>query len=259
MRSQDAATYQAVARPVAVMAKPFPNGARTGWHAHARGQVLYATQGLMLAQTAAGTWGLPTGHALLIPPGLMHDIAMHGSVEMLTAYVSRGAWTRSGLCGCRVVRVSKLLDAALAALVAEPVLYGARGRHLASLVLDEVSRAPLADLALPMPAPSRLRDLCERLIAAPDGLARLDALADDLGISRRTLTRRFRAETGISLGDWQRRLRQLTALRLESEGVAWKEIAASVGYGSPQALRAMLRRRDGATAGAARARDQASL
>lgn len=251
MRSQNAATYQDVARPIAVMAKPFPNGARTGWHAHARGQVLYATRGLMLAQTAAGTWAVPTGHALLIPPGLQHDIAMHGSVEMLTAYVSRTAWKENALPGCRVVRISRLTDAALAALVDEPVLYGNRGRHLAALILDEIQRAPVADLALPMPAPSRLRRLCEGMLDDPRAVASLDHWADRLAISRRTLTRRFRQETGISFGAWQRRLRQLEALRLESEGLAWKEIAASVGYGSPQALRAMLRRRGGEANGPA--------
>lgn len=248
MRSQDAATYQDVARPLAVMAKPFPSGARTGWHAHARGQVLYATRGLMLAQTAAGTWAVPTGHALLIPPGLRHDIAMHGSVEMLTAYVSKAAWKDNALSGCRVVRISRLTDAALAALVDEPLLYGRRGRHLAALILDEIARAPVADLALPLPAPSGLRRLCEAMIDDPRGVASLDAWADRLAVSRRTLTRRFRQETGISFGAWQRRLRQLEALRLESEGRAWKEIAVRVGYGSPQALRAMLRRREGAAA-----------
>lgn len=243
MRSQLYADYQGVPRSVAVLSKPFPNGARTGWHFHPRGQVLYATQGLMLAQTAAGTWAVPTGHALLIPPSLSHDIVMHGPVEMLTAYVSKAAWKRVGAGGCNVVRVSGLMHAALAALVEEPVHYDARGRHLAALILDEIVRAPVADLALPMPQPSRLRELCETLIDAPDRLASLDAWADRLGVSRRTLTRQFRSETGISFGDWQRRLRQLEALRLESAGVAWKEIAATVGYGSPQALRAMMRRR----------------
>ena len=52
--------------------------------------------------------------------------------------------------------------------------------------------------------------------------------------------------------------RQLQAMRLESEGMAWKEIAASVGYGSPQALRAMMRRRTDVEPGRARA-DQPSL
>lgn len=243
MRSQMHADYQAVPRPVGVLAKPFPDGARTGWHSHPRGQVLYATRGLMLAQTVAGTWAVPTGHALLIPPALSHDIVMHGPVEMLTAYIGQAAWKRMGAGGCNVVRVSELLHASLAALVEEPIHYGARGRHLAALILDEIVRAQVADLALPMPQPSRLRDLCETLIDAPERTASLDAWAERLGVSRRTLTRQFRSETGISFGDWQRRLRQLEALRLESAGVAWKEIAATVGYGSPQALRAMMRRR----------------
>ena len=49
----------------------------------------------MIAQTDAGTWAVPTGHALLLPPGLMHDITMHGAVRMLTAYIAQPAWRRA--------------------------------------------------------------------------------------------------------------------------------------------------------------------
>jgi len=196
----------------------------------------------MLARTDAGTWAVPTGHALLIPPGLRHDIAMHGDVSMLTAYVAVGVWKNFASKDCRVIRVSRLLDAALETICAEPIVYGRRGHHLAAVILDEVERAEITDLALPLPASARLRQMCERLLANPGSAGDLDDWADAATVSRRTLTRHFRDETGLSFGQWRRRLRQLQSMKLEAEGAAMKDIASRVGYRSPQALKAMMKR-----------------
>ena len=244
MRSTKAADYQAIPRPVAVMPKGFASGAATGWHSHVRGQVLFATTGLMLAQTEEGAWAVPTGHALLIPPGLRHDISMHGEVRMLTAYIERESWPKIAPPTCQVIRVSRLLDSALAALCEEPVLYddSGRGAHLAAIVLDEVARAAIAELALPLPASPRLRKICQAMLDDPALGGDLDDWAEAAALSRRSLTRSFRKETGMSFAAWRRQLRCLHGLKLIEEGAPMKTVAARVGYVSPQALRAMMKR-----------------
>ena len=247
MRSTSAADYQETPRPLAVMPKAFANGAATGWHSHVRGQILYATQGLMLAETEAGAWAVPTGHALLIPPGLRHDISMHGDVRMLSAYVARETWPSVAGSGCRVIEASRLFDAALVAIGEEPVVYEADGRggRLAAVIFDEVRRAEVAELALPLPRSRRLREICRTLIDDPALPHGLDDWADAVATSRRTLTRSFRRETGMSFSTWKRQLRRLQSLKLGEEGVPLKAIAARVGYRSPQALRAMMKRGPG--------------
>lgn len=245
--SMDAARVEAcqtTPRPVAVLTRSYANGAATGRHRHPRGQALYATEGLMMALTDNGAWALPSGHALLIPPDLPHEVSMHGRVEMLTAYVLPERAGAPGPFDLRVVRVSPLLDASLRALAEEPLLYdeAGRGGHLAAIVLDEFARAEIAPFALPLPRDHRLRGLCQRLLddpSLPDGL---DAWADAAAMSRRTLTRRFRDETGLSIGEWRRQLRQLHGFRLRAEGATLKEVAPRVGYRSPQAYVAMTRR-----------------
>ncbi len=245
MRSTDAADYQDLPRAIGVMTKTFASGAATGWHAHKRGQVLHATAGLMLARTHAGAWTVPSGHALLIPPGLPHDIAMHGPVVMLTAYISPTSWKQCAAPECRVVRVSRLLDSALEALAQEPAMYAERGRHLAAVILDEVKRAEVAALTLPLPETKTLKEVCSALIADPSLTWDLDAWADAAALSRRSLTRKFRSETGLSFGQWRRRLRQLHTMQLTARGAQSKDIASSVGYRSSQALHAMMRRERG--------------
>src|SRR4051794_24952459 len=73
------------------------------------------TAGLMVATTGDGTWVVPAGHALLIPPGVVHDVAKHGAVVMRTACLAVTALA-APLSVCRVLRVSALLASALVTL-----------------------------------------------------------------------------------------------------------------------------------------------
>ena len=244
MRSIEPDDYQHIPRPVAVLARMYASGESTGRHTHLRGQLLYAIQGLMVATTEGGTWAVPIGHALLIPPGLPHDVTMHGRVAMRTAYLDQESFSPALMQSCRVIQVSPLLGAALCALADDPVLYDMQGRgpHLAAIVLHEVIHAPKTPFALPLPVNVRLRKLCQTLIDKPSLSRSIDAWADEIGMSRRTFTRRFRDEIGLSFGEWCRRLRILNTLMLQAEGKPFKEAARSVGYGSPQALKIMMKR-----------------
>ncbi|KAB1074452.1 AraC family transcriptional regulator [Methylobacterium planeticum] len=243
MRSIRAEDYQNVPRRVAVMPKTFAAGSRTGRHFHPRAQLLYATAGLMMATAQDGTWVVPEGHALWIPPRLPHAVVMHGAVSMCSAYLAADAV--SGFpTRAQVIAVSPLLAAALAALTGEPVLYdeAGRGGHLAALVLDEIARAPETPLTLPLPDDLRLRRVCVGLIDDPASPLDLDAWAWQAGLSRRTLTRGFRQETGLSLGEWRARARVIRAMALAADGQAPRQVAAAVGYRSVQALRARMDR-----------------
>src|SRR5262249_37415231 len=117
-----------------------------------------------------------------------------------------------------------------------------RGNHLAAIILDEIQHAEIAELALPLPSSGRLRAVCAALLETPSLEHGIDRWAETVATSRRTLTRLFRHETGMSFGAWRRQLRQLQSLKLNVEGAPLKSIAARVGYRSPQALQAMMKR-----------------
>lgn len=225
------------------MAKEFAPGSGTGLHSHSRGQLIFAVRGLMEACTADGTWIVTPGHAIWIPAGTVHDIRMHGHVSMRTAYVE-GRAVDNLPENCIVVGVSSLLAACLVSLAQEPPAYNeaARGGYLAGLILDELVRAPAAQFALPLPLDKRLAKLAARLIANPASDLDIDGWSAQLGMSRRTLTRLFRSQTGMSFGTWRRRLRLIAALKELANGNSLPQVVARVGYKNTASFRSMIRR-----------------
>lgn len=115
-----------------------------------------------------------------------------------------------------------------------------RGGHLAALLLDEIKRAPETPSTLPLPSDSRLRKVCLRLIEEPAIDFDIDEWAQQSAVSRRSFTRIFRRETGVSFGEWRARARLVRALALEAEAKPMRDVAAAVGYRSLRALRARM-------------------
>jgi AraC-like DNA-binding protein len=240
------AHYPALNWPIIAMTKEFSPQTRSGKHSHDRAQLLFAIKGLMVAKTEEGTWAVPEGYALWMPARLRHDVSMHGEVIMRTAYVrSREAARLSP--HCQVLQIGLLLQAALAALADEVcgLRKTVRADHLIWLVLDEIQRAASASFVLPLPKDNRLSRLAHALISDAGSAKTIDQWCDLVGVSRRTLTRLFRAETGISFGEWRRRLRILTAAARVADGEHLAKVAASLGYQNVAAFRTMARRHFG--------------
>ena len=76
----------------------------------------------------------------------------------------------------------------------------------------------------------RLQDLANTLLSTPDDPSGIDDWAQRLNMSSRTLMRRFRQETGVTLGQWRQRARLLRALEMLGRGGSVTEAALAVGY-----------------------------
>ena len=63
----------------------------------------------------------------------------------------------------------------------------------------------------------------------------------------RTLERCFRAETGMAIGEWRRRVRLFHALRLLEAGARVTDVAYDIGYTTPSAFAVAFRRQFGAS------------
>ncbi|WLQ17078.1 AraC family transcriptional regulator [Hahella aquimaris] len=100
-----------------------------------------------------------------------------------------------------------------------------------------------------MPRDKRLLRLSHRLLPAPENNDSLLTLASDIGMSERTLTRKFREETGLSLGQWRQLARLAWALELLAQGVPVTQTALELRYDSVSAFITLFRRYFGKTPG----------
>jgi AraC-like DNA-binding protein len=78
--------------------------------------------------------------------------------------------------------------------------------------------------------------VCDALYANPSDPRGVEEWGTILGMSARTLARRFEEEVGMSLRTWRRRLRLFKALELLAGDMNVTEIALELGYGSTSAF-----------------------
>jgi AraC-like DNA-binding protein len=152
---------------------------------------------------------------------------------------------------CRVLSVTPLLRELILRVVDLVALDGRIDSHtrLLSVLLDEMSAAPLTPLLLPMPADPRAAAIARHVLEDPAAALGLAALARRYGAGRRTAERLFRRETGISFGLWQQKARMLTAVRLLAEGHSVTGAGMDAGYTSVSAFIAAFKRTFGCTPG----------
>jgi AraC-like DNA-binding protein len=175
---------------------------------------------------------------------------MNGVVAVRMLYVRpRKTGDGSFPRGCSVVNVTPLLRE----LILRTVQLGAldagipEQKRLIGVILDELKVLIAVPLQLPLPHDSRAARFAAFANADSGGVQPMESLLRKCGASRRTMERLFRSETGMSLGQWQRRQTLLHALRRLAAGETISCVAAELGYSSASAFIAMFRRELGQT------------
>ena len=152
---------------------------------------------------------------------------------------------------CRAVNVPPLLRELILHTIRLGLLHQnvPNEARLAGILLDQLEALPAVPLQLPMPRDPRARTVAGLLERHPGAVRKLTAFAREVGASRRTLERLFRAETHLTLGRWRQRLRLIHALRRLATGRSVTRVALDLGYDSPSAFVAMFKRELGTTPG----------
>lgn len=236
-------------RPVRMRARRLLAATRIVPHRHAWAQVAYSAAGVLRVTAERHTYLVPPSRAVWIPPGVEHVVTVVEDAELRTLYLLQpagaGPASLAGGAGdgwerCRVLEVSPLLRELTEQLHDAPG--GARERCIAALLQDELARARAVPLGVGLPADSRLRALCEAVLDDPARHATLDGWAREAGASVRTVARLFRQELGTTFAEWRQQVLLAKALAMAARKRPMSHIAAELGYASPSAFSAMVRR-----------------
>jgi AraC-like DNA-binding protein len=76
----------------------------------------------------------------------------------------------------------------------------------------------------------------------PSDMRDIDQLAQEAAMSRRSFTRHFAEQTGMSFGAWRHRVKVHGALQMLSAGTPVTEVGFSLGYASTSAFTTMFRK-----------------
>ncbi|WP_337185933.1 helix-turn-helix transcriptional regulator [Phenylobacterium sp.] len=223
--------------PLTVRAQTLPARSFFPHHAHAWGQVVYAISGVLTVATDRRSFVISPEQAVWLPPATNHKVgSLHGAEfrSLWVALDAANALSRHP----SVFRVSPLLRALImeAADLPEGSAVGGYRSRVTRLIFDQLERAEPISTALPWPVSEPLSRLCEALYADPSDDRSADRWSRTLGMSPRTLTRRFEAEVGMGLRSWRRRVRLFKAVELLSGGMDVTRTAMELGYGSPSAF-----------------------
>jgi len=225
-----------------------PQGYTVPRHSHRRAQFLCVFSGVVLVASDRSRWMIPPGHALHIPHGVEHSVEMLSDVSMKSVYVTPRD-DEAERHAPRVLQVTELARSLLleAIRLQEELVESRKADLVFSLLVEEVLTLEERPLGLPFPADRRLAALCRNYMARPAPNLRLDDCAAKLSMSRRTFTRQFRKETGISFTTWRQQASVFACLPQLADGLPVTEVALEAGYESVAAFTTMFRRMLGAS------------
>lgn len=224
-------------RPMTVRVQSIPARHSFREHAHAWHQMVYAISGVLTVAVEGRSLVISPRQAVWLPTGLRHRVGSLLGAEFRSLWIADEAG-ESLPASPTVFGVSPLLRALVievAEIEGQQDRDGYAGR-VTDLILDQLRRAtPLAG-ALPWPRNAPLGKLCETLYADPADPRGPEAWGRELGMSGRTLARRFEADVGMSLRSWRRRLRLFKSIELMGGGLSVTQTAMELGYGSTSAF-----------------------
>lgn len=223
-------------------------GQKIAEHRHDWHQLIHASSGVLMVGTDSGSWVVPSRWAVWVPAGTPHRIRAAAPAAFRTIYIMPGC--ADGMPeACAAITVSPLMRELVLRVCEIGMLDGRDAVEAATaiLLIDELKSAPVPPFHLPEPASDATRRVVERLFRTDgEGIAEI---AREVGMSPRTLERRFLAETGMSIGRWRRRGAMLTAIERLAAGMSVKQAAGAAGYATPSAFVAAFRAEFGETPG----------
>ena len=221
---------------------------RIDWHDHAEQQLLYPSSGVLIVSTTHGSWVVPPQRAVWLPAAVAHAHQAYGATQVRTVAFPVDV-NPLGLTQPTVLSVSRLLRELIIAITDDPARRGEEQHDLKRVALHQLKPAPALQFHLPQPGDERLRDVTAILAEDPGSDRTLGELGRAVGAGERTLSRLFRAETGMTFPQWRAQLRLHHSLTLLASGLSVTAAAITCGYSTPSAFTAAFHATFGTTPG----------
>lgn len=225
---------------------PMPAGSRFEEHAHPVDQIAWTASGSVELTVLGERWDLHSAHLAWIPAGIPHAMQFAEPTELVSLYLDPLYRPSEDWAEPRTLRVDALA-VGLMLYLTEQTPPPARRSLCARLLRERIAELPLTREVVALPRDSRARAVASRLLLEPADDRPIDAWADELGISSKTLARAFVRGSGVTFRQWRVNARLHAATGLLADGVSVGETAERVGYVSVSSFIEAFKRRFGVT------------
>ena len=200
-------------------------------HRHRKCELIYTIKGVLTCEIDGSLWTVAPQCAIWIPSGMPHRCQASGETEYYVLFIDPDACPNFPRTCC-TMSVSPLLREAMIRGAQFPALYTLDGpeARLLLVILDELSAARIEDHRLPLPSDPSLRRLLDMMMSAPEDRASVAQWAARCALSERTLSRKIRQQTGMSLWRWRHQLHVTLALQRMASGDSVQTVALDLGY-----------------------------
>ncbi len=219
-------------------------------HSHPTHELLWTERGASTATIGSRIWAITPSVGLWVPAGVRHS---GWTPEGITLRAAQFSFHSAPSISPEPVAVemSTLLLLLLDRLTVDGLDPASRTATEA-MVLDVLAPAR-HEVSLRVPTAALLAPIVAAIRADPSDSTTLAQWAVRLGVSTRTITRVFHAETGVGFSRWIATARAQHAIELLARGEAIDEVAYCVGYRSTSAFGTAFRRVTGMSPGRFRA------
>ncbi len=218
----------------------------SGMHEHKKGQLLYAPQGCMTFALDNSICILPPTKAVWIPPHTSHRAVMTNVVAYRSLYFDCSKYN----CPDEIVMIE--VNDLLKALIDKMALWEwdieeTKTQATSTLFWEEFYQAKQFEFSLPLPSDRRLTGFRKAMTKGDFIAPELNQLSQTVGASSKTITRLFKAETGMSYQDWRQQWRLLKAIELLCEERQVSDVAHCLEFSSDSAFIAFFKKQTGQT------------
>ena len=207
-------------------------------HSHTWYQLMYASSGLLNVAFADQLMVVPPQKAIWLPPDCLHSTVAPAGAQFRSLYFRPDKVAGLG-DKSKVLNVSPLTRELILAVVERCDMdlgWQEKDDRLLAVLLDLLTDQPENNLGVLVPKNPRLERLVLALQSDPSNSMTSAEWASELGMSSRTLSRIFLAETGFGFKEWRQRIRLLHSLSLLEQGMSVTQVALEVGYQSASAF-----------------------
>ncbi|MGQ3384043.1 helix-turn-helix domain-containing protein [Glutamicibacter sp. TV12E] len=213
-------------------------------HSHPTHELLWNQRGASTVSVGPRMWTITPVLGVWLPAGVLHEgRACAGSVCNMSHF---GIDSVEPIALEPVPVVITPLLRLLLERLADPGLNPTSRAITEAAAMDNLEPAP-GHLSIHMPQADLLQPIVSVMVDEPQPALGLQQWSDRLGVSGRTISRAFQAETGSGYSRWVASLHAQQAMKMVARGDDLQDIAQLLGFSSQSSLGAAFRRNTGFT------------